>query len=90
MTQEQPHQPPQTPKPPQYRISKGLYLVAAGVMALWVFVTFFFRNPYTQAVSNDYYDKHPYDETSVWVLVLVIIPMMGLAAYISWMKRKRG
>jgi hypothetical protein len=90
MTQEQPQKQQQSPRPPQYRVPKGLYFLAAGVMALWVFVTFFFRNPYTQAVSNDYYDKHPYDETSVWVMVLVIIPLIGLGAYVSWMKRKRG
>ncbi len=88
MTQEQPPTEQQAPKPPQYRVPNGLYYVAAGAIALWVFVTFFFRNPYTQATSGDYYDKHPYDETSTWVLVLVIIPLIGLGAYISWMRRK--
>ncbi len=90
MTQDQPPTEQQPPRPPQYRVPRGLYYLVAGVMAMWVFVTFFFRNPYTQAVSNDYYDKHPYDETSVWVLVLVIIPMIGLAAFLSWMKRKKS
>jgi len=84
MTDEQPK------KPPQYRVPRGLYFLTAGVMALWVFVVFFFRNPYTQAVSNDYYDTHPYSETSTWVLVLVIIPMIGLAAFLTWTRRKSG
>jgi len=83
MTEEQPK------KPPQYRVPRGLYFLTAGVMAMWVFVVFFFRNPYTQSVSNDYYDKHPYDETSTWVLVLVIIPMIGLAAFLTWTRRKQ-
>ncbi len=84
MTQEQPE------KPPKYRIKRGVYVVAAAVFVMWVYVVFFFRNPYTQAISNDYYDTHPYDETSTWVLVLVIIPMIGLAGFLAWTRRKSG
>ena len=84
MTEEQP------PKPPQFKIARGLYFLAAGVIALWIFVTFFFRNPYQQAVSMDYYDRHPYDENSVWFVVLVVVPMMGLAAFIAWSRRQKG
>ncbi len=87
MTEERPN--PEN-KPPQFRVPRELYFLVAGVLALWVFVTFFFRNPYTQATSGDYYDRHPYDETSVWVIVLVIIPMIGLAAFLSWTRRRRG
>lgn len=78
-------------KPPQFRISRGLYLAAAAILGLWIFVTFFFRNPYTQAVSGgDYYDKHPYDESSVWTLVLVIVPAIGAAAAIySWFRQRQ-
>jgi uncharacterized RDD family membrane protein YckC len=90
MTQQQPPTEENPPRPPQYRVPRGLYYVAAGAMAMWVFVTFFFRNPYTQAISNDYYDNHPYDETSVWVFVLVIIPMIGLGAFLSWTRRKKS
>jgi hypothetical protein len=49
-----------------------------------------FSQPYTQSVSNDYYDTHSYSETSTWVLVLVIIPMIGLAAFLAWTRRKRS
>jgi hypothetical protein len=88
MTQEPVSQ--EEEKKPQYQIPRGLYIVTGAVMALWVFVTFFLRNPYTQAVSIDYYDKHPYDENTTWVLVLVIIPMIGLAAFIAWTRRRQG
>ena len=81
-------EPPTPPK--KYRVPGGLYYLTAGVIAMWVFVVFFFRNPYTQAVSFDYYDRHPYDETATWVLVLVIIPMIGLAAFLAWQRRQRG
>jgi len=84
MTDDQPN------KPPQFQVSRKLYYLVAGVMAMWVFVTFFFRNPYTQSTQGDYYDKHSFDETSTWTLVLVVIPMMGLAAFLAWMRRKRG
>lgn len=80
----------QTPKPPKYGVPRGLYYIVAGVVAMWVFVVFFFRNPYTQAISNDYYDRHPYDETSTWVLVLVIVPMIGLGALLTWNRRQRS
>jgi hypothetical protein len=63
--------------------------VTAAVIALWIFVVFFFRNPYTQAVSMDYYDRHPYDEASVWTMALVIVPLIGLAGFIAW-RRKQG
>ena len=68
----------------------GLYFVTGAIVALSIFVTLFVRNPYTQSMEGDYYDKHPYDETSVWVLVLVVIPMIGLAAFIAWTRRKQS
>jgi uncharacterized membrane protein YhaH (DUF805 family) len=77
------------PKPPQFQISRKLYYIVAGVIAMWIFVTFFLRNPYTQSVEGDFYDKHPYDETSTWTLVLVVIPMIGLAAFLAWTRRTR-
>ena len=77
----------QQEKPVRYRISPKLYFLAAGAIAMWIFVTFFFRNPYTQATQGDYYDRHPYDETSIWTLVLVVIPMIGLGALIAWTRR---
>jgi hypothetical protein len=77
-------------KPPQFRISRGLYFAAAAILGLWIFVTFFFRNPYTQAVSGDYYDKHPYDEASTWTLVLVIVPAIGVAgALYTWYRQRQ-
>jgi hypothetical protein len=82
MSEQQPN------KPQQYRVPRGLYYLTAAVMALWVYVVFFFRNPYTQSVSMDYYDRHPYDETSVWVVVLVIVPMIGLAGFLAWRRRQ--
>lgn len=88
MTQE-PTTPQEQPKP-RYRVPRGLYILSGAVMVMWVFVTFFFRNPYTQSVSFDYYDKHPYDENTTWVLVLVIIPLIGLGAFISWTRRRQG
>jgi hypothetical protein len=78
------------PKDPIYRllVSRQLYVLAAVVLALWVFVTFFFRNPYRQAVEFDYYDKHPYDEGTVWTYVLVVVPMIGLVAAMLWWQRR--
>ncbi|HTO78277.1 MAG TPA: hypothetical protein VMJ31_00720 [Methylocystis sp.] len=77
-------------KPPQFKISRSLYYLTAAIVCMSIFVTFFYRNPYTQAVSGDYYEKHPYDETSVWTLVLVIVPAIGLAGAIAaWMRRQR-
>jgi hypothetical protein len=88
--EERPMTDDQQNKPPQFRISPKLYYLVAGIIAMWVFVTFFFRNPYTQSTEGGYYDKHPYDETSTWTLVLVIIPMIGLAAFLAWARRRRG
>ncbi|ARN80292.1 hypothetical protein [Methylocystis bryophila] len=77
-------------KPPQFKISRSLYYVTAAVVGMSIFVTFFLRNPYTQAVSGDYYEKHPYDETSVWTLVLVIVPAIGVAAAIyTWFRQRQ-
>ncbi|HMK91220.1 MAG TPA: hypothetical protein VK446_16510 [Methylocystis sp.] len=77
-------------RPPQYRVPTKLYYIAGGVIAMWIFVTFFLRNPYTQATEGDYYDRHPYDEFTTWALVLVVIPMIGLAAFLAWTRRGRG
>lgn len=76
-------------KPPQFRISRSLYYLTAAIVGMSIFVTFYVRNPYTQAVSGDYYEKHPYDETSVWTTVLVIVPAIGLAGLIAWMIRRQ-
>ncbi|HYA80886.1 MAG TPA: hypothetical protein VED87_08155 [Methylocystis sp.] len=84
MTEEQPD------KPPQFRIPPKLYFFVAGVLAMWIFVTFFFHNPYTQAVQNDFGETRSYGEASVWTLVLFVIPMIGLVAFIAWTRRKRG
>ena len=78
-------------KPPQFKISPTLYYLTAAIVGMSIFVTFFYRNPYTQAVSGDYYEKHPYDETSVWTLVLVIVPAIALVGIIvAWMRRQRN
>jgi phospholipase C len=77
-------------KIPKYGVPRGLYFVTGAAVALSIFVTLFVRNPYSQSMEGGYYDKHPYDETSVWVLVLVIIPMIGLAAFIAWTRRKQS
>jgi hypothetical protein len=77
-------------KVPQYRVPRALYFITGAAVALSIFVTLFVRNPYTQSMQGDYYDTHPYDETSVWVLVLVVIPMIGLAAFIAWTRRKQN
>lgn len=82
-------EPSAAPAVPKFKVSRGLYLVAGAAVALSLFVTLFVRNPYTQAVQGDYYDTHPYDETQVWVLVLVVIPMIGLAAFIAWTRRRQ-
>lgn len=84
MTDEQPN------KPQQYRISPKLYFLVAGVLALWIFVTFFFHNPYTQATQPDFGETRSYGEASVWTLVLVVIPMIGLVALVAWVRRKRS
>lgn len=83
MTDEQPKQPG-----PPFFVSRKLYVFAAVVIAMWIFVAFFFRNPYQQAVSFDYYDKHPYDETMVWTYVLVVVPLIGFAAFLIWINRR--
>lgn len=90
MSQEHMSQEQEPKKPgPTYVVSRQLYALAAVVVAGWIFVTFFFRNPYQQAATGfDYYDKHPYDETSTWLLVLVVIPLIGLAGALSWFYRK--
>jgi hypothetical protein len=76
-------------KPPQFKVSRSLYYLTAAIVGMSIFVTFFLRNPYTQAVSGDYYDKHSYDENSAWTLVLVVVPAIGLAGLIAWMVRQR-
>lgn len=83
MTDEQPKQPG-----PPFHVSRQLYVFAAVVIAVWIFVTFFFRNPYQQAVSFDYYDKHPYDEATIWTYVLVVVPLIGLGALLVWVNRR--
>jgi len=85
MSEDQPK-----PRPPQYRIPRSLYVVVAVVMAVWVAVTFFLRNPYTQATQGDYYERHSFDEGSIWTIVLVVVPLIGFAAFFTWTRRKRG
>jgi hypothetical protein len=77
----------QKPEPP-FRINRQLFLLAAVVMAMWVFVTFFYRNPYQQAVSFDYYDKHPYDEATLWTYLLVVLPLLGFGALMMWINKR--
>ncbi|HEY8063720.1 MAG TPA: hypothetical protein VIF40_03215 [Methylosinus sp.] len=82
-----------TEEPPKDRIprllaSRQLMFFTAVILALWVFVTFFFRNPYQQAVEFGYYDSHPYDEGTIWTYVLFVIPMIGLGAALLWWQRR--
>jgi hypothetical protein len=76
-------------KPPQFRISRSLYYLTAAIVGMSIFVTFFLRNPYTQAVSGDYYEKRPYDESSFWTLILVIVPALALAGFVAWRNRRQ-
>ncbi|MFY9658245.1 MAG: hypothetical protein WAK01_16965 [Methylocystis sp.] len=77
-------------KPPQFKVSRSLYYLTAAIVGMSIFFTLYVRNPYTQAVSGDYYDKHPYDEGSVWTLVLVIVPAIGVAAAIyTWFRQRQ-
>jgi hypothetical protein len=83
MTDEPPKGPIQ-----RFLVSRQLVFFTAIILAMWVFVTFFFRNPYQQAVQFDYYDKHPYDEGTVWAYVLIVVPMIGLGAALLWWQRR--
>jgi hypothetical protein len=80
-------EPPKDPIP-RFLASRQLIFFTAIILAMWVFVTFFFRNPYQQAVQFDYYDKHPYDEGMVWTYVLIVVPMIGLGAALLWWQRR--
>lgn len=80
---------PEKPRPPSF-VSPQLYIFAAIVVAMWIFVTFFYRNPYQQAVSFDYYDRHPYDEATIWTYVLIIVPLIGLGALLMWVNRRKA
>jgi len=90
MTDEDEKPDPEPRKPPQIKISPGLYWLTGAILGMWVFVVFFFRNPYQQAVSGDYYDKNPYDESWIWWVILVLAPMLALAAYMAWRRRREG
>lgn len=80
---------PEKRRPPSF-VSPQLYIFAAIVVAMWIFVTFFYRNPYQQAVSFDYYDRHPYDEATIWTYVLIIVPLIGLGALLMWVNRRKA
>ncbi|PWB79830.1 MAG: hypothetical protein C3F11_19615 [Methylocystaceae bacterium] len=80
---------PEKPRPSSF-VSPQLYIFAAIVVAVWIFVTFFYRNPYQQAVSFDYYDKHPYDEATIWAYVLIVVPLIGLGALLVWVNRRKA
>lgn len=92
MSDEQPKSADEQPKEPrpQFRPSRQLYILAGVLVAVWIFVTFFYRNPYQQAVSFDYYDKHPYDETMVYSYLLIVLPLIGLGALVLWVNRRKA
>jgi hypothetical protein len=78
---------PEAPRPPQFKIPRSLYFVSGGLIALWIGVTFFLRNPYTQAIQGDYYERRSFDDTAMWAVIFVVA-LMGLGAFISWSRRQ--
>jgi hypothetical protein len=90
MSKEEPSAPelPETPRPPQFQIPRSLYVVVAAALALWVGVTFFLRNPYTQAIQGDYYERRSFDDGTMWAVIFVVA-LMGLGAFISWARRQQ-
>ena len=90
MTDEQPQVPPpeQPPenRPPQIRLSPQLYIFTAVVVIGSILFTLFIRNPYTQAVSGDYYESRTFDDGALWVAIFVGIPALWYG-YRLFMKR---
>lgn len=85
MTQE-PQNSDERPKIPQFKIPTQLYVFVAAIMAMWVGVTFFMRNPYQEAAQLDYSRSNSYTGTEVAGFLLLAIPV-ALVFY-SWYKNK--
>jgi len=85
MTQE-PQNADERPKIPQIKIPTRLYVFVAAIMATWVLVTFFLRNPYQEAAQLDYSRSNSYIGTEVAGFLLLATPVV--LVFYSWYKNK--
>jgi hypothetical protein len=89
MTDQQPQNEP--PKPPEYKIPPALYAVTGAIVLGSILLTVF-RNPYTNAVSGDYYENRGTNDYALWVAIFVGIPAAfygykALMAHLKSLKR---
>ena len=80
-----------SPTRPVLLIPRSYVILTIFVVAISIFVTMFMRNPYTQAVSGDYYERSSLDSSIVWAAIFIGLPGLWFA-YQKWvaprLKRK--
>jgi hypothetical protein len=64
-------------------IPRSYVILTVLVVAASVFVTLFMRNPYTQSVSGDYYERSSLDSSIIWAVIFIGLPGMWFA-YQKW------
>lgn len=71
------------PSRPVLLVPRSYVILTALVIAASIFVTLFMRNPYTQAVSGDYYERSSLDNSIIWAVIFIGLPSMWFA-YQKW------
>jgi hypothetical protein len=87
-----PEAPAPKPQPPTMLIPRSYVILTAFVIVLSIVVTLFMRNPYTQSISGDYYERSFLDSSILWAVIFIGLPGLWFA-YQKWVaprfKRKR-
>ncbi len=71
------------PSRPVLLVPRSYVVLIALVVAASIFVTLFVRNPYTQSVSGDYYERSSLDGAIVWAVIFIGLPGLWFG-YQKW------
>jgi hypothetical protein len=71
------------PTRPIFLVPRSYVILTVLVVAVSIFVTLFMRNPYTQSVSGDYYERSSLDTSIIWAVIFIGLPGLWFA-YHKW------
>jgi hypothetical protein len=90
--QDSPEGPPRRPEPPTMLVPRSYIFLTIFVVVLSIVVTLFMRNPYTQAISGDYYERTSLDSSILWAIIFIGLPGLWFTYQkwvLPWLKKRR-
>lgn len=90
--EDKPEGSPRRPEPPTILVPRSYIFLTIFVVVLSIVVTLFMRNPYTQAISGDYYERTSLDSSILWAVIFIGLPGLWFTYHkwvAPWLRRRR-